>query len=81
MPENTIGRKEEVRETRRTKLRISVFLTCNADGSEKLETMVIGRAATPVAFRQAGYVGEKKNLPVAYHHNSKAWMLSGIWYQ
>jgi len=56
MPENTTGRKEEVRGTKKTKQRISVFLTCNADGSEKLEAMVIGRAATPVAFCQARYV-------------------------
>jgi len=82
IPENTTGRREEVRGTKKTKQRISVFLTCNADGSEKLEAMVIGRAATPVAFRQAGFVGAKrKNLSVAYRYNSKAWILSGIWYQ
>jgi len=36
------------------------------------EPLVIGRAATPVASRQAGFVDEKKS----YHHNSKAGVLS-----
>ena len=61
------------------KLRITVFLTCNADGSEKLPPMVIGRSKNPVAFRQAHINHE--NLPVKYWYNKKAWMFSGIWYE
>ena len=56
-----------------------MFLTCNADGSEKLPPMVIGRAATPKAFRAAKV--NPNNLPVLYKHNKRAWMLSGLWYE
>jgi len=41
------------------------------------EPLVIGRTATPVASRQAGFVNEKKiKLPVTYRHDSKAGVLS-----
>lgn len=41
--------------------------------------MVIGRAATPKAFKAAKI--NAKNLPVVYKHNKRAWMLSGLWYE
>lgn len=71
-----------IRGTKKQKQRITVFLVCNADGSEKLDATVIGHAETPIASRQAGFLGTRKgNLPVTYRHNQKAWMLSGIWYE
>lgn len=41
--------------------------------------MVIGRAATPVAFKNARII--KTNLLVTYQSNKKTGMLSGIWYE
>lgn len=71
-----------IRGTKKQKQRITVFLVCNADGSERFDAMVIGHAETPVAFRQAGFIGTRKgNLPLTYRHNDKAWMLSRIWYE
>jgi len=48
---------------------VSVMASKRIDVSRR-----IGCAATRVAFRQAKFVGEKKNLPVTYHNNSKAWI-------
>jgi len=80
LPDHTICREQETpRGKRRQKLRISVFLTVNGDGSDKRKAMVIGRAATPNAFKNAHI--NKNNLPVIYRNNKKAWMLSGIWYE
>ena len=69
---------QRVRGAKKKKLRISIFLTCNADGSGKHPPMVIGRAAAPRAFRAAKINAD--NLPVVYKHNKRAWMLSGLWY-
>ena len=52
-PENTISRRQEVRGTKKNKRRISVFLVTNADGSKKLDLIVIGCAKTPQAFKNA----------------------------
>ena len=46
---------------------------------KSIKSMVIGRAAMLVAFRQA--CKNKDNLPVVYRNNKKAWILSGIWYE
>ena len=57
VPDHTICREQDTpRGTKRQKLRISVFLTVNADGSEKRKPMVIGRAATPRYSREYLYV-------------------------
>ena len=58
---------------------MTVFLCCNADGSEKLRATVINNIAYPVAFRTAKI--NIHNLPVYYRHNKKGWMLSGLWYE
>ncbi|KAF8248113.1 DDE-domain-containing protein, partial [Wilcoxina mikolae CBS 423.85] len=67
--------KEYIRGIKSTKTRVSVFLTCNADGSEKYDIMIIGKAYSPLCFRRAD------TLPFIYRNNKKAWMLSGIWYE
>jgi len=41
--------------------------------------MVIGRAATPKAFRAAKI--NPNNLPLVYKYNKRAWMLTGFWYE
>ena len=54
-------------------------MVTNADGSEKLDPIVIGHGKIPVAFRNAKI--NPNNLPAVYHYNRKAWMPSGIWFE
>ena len=57
------------------KIRITYAFTANADGSEKLRPIVIGRAMKPRAF------GKKtgKELGFCYFNNATAWMTSEIY--
>jgi len=55
-----------------SKIRISVLICANMDGSEKLNPLVIGRSKNPRAFRG------KKSLPVKYRFNSTSWMTGDI---
>ena len=57
---------------KKDKTRISIALCVNADGSEKLELLIIGHAAKPRAFNKK--TGEQ--LGLYYRHNKKAWMTS-----
>ena len=45
---------------------------CNADGSEKLPLLVIGKSLKPRCFKNV------KKLPVEYRANKRAWMTSKI---
>lgn len=54
------------------KVRITYALTCNADGSEKLPSFVIGKAARPRAFNKKSGA----QLGFYYRNNAKAWMTS-----
>lgn len=56
----------------KSKQRITVLLTCNADGSEKLDPLVIGKFSKPRCFKNI------KKLPTKYGANSNAWMTSVI---
>ena len=61
------GKKKE-------KLRITIGLACNADGSERLEPIFIGRFAKPQCFKrqtpeQSGFY---------YQSNKNAWMTSSL---
>lgn len=57
-----------------SKERITVMLTCNASGTEKLKLLVIHKHQNPRAIKHI----EKKTLPVNYYWNSKAWMQTSI---
>ena len=52
------------------KERVSLLLTANWDGSEKLKPVVIGQSAKPRCFKSLNTA----NLPVYYRNNTKAWM-------
>jgi hypothetical protein len=57
------------------KARITVLLVTNADGSEKLEPLFIGKSKQPRCFK--GTDGKKRTarqLGFEYHNNKKAWM-------
>lgn len=50
-----------------SKVRVTVLLCVNMDGSHRLKPFVIGRSKKPVCFRN-------QHIPVHYRSNKKAWM-------
>lgn len=52
------------------KFRITLGLACNADGSEKLPPIYIGKSAKPQCFKGK----TPQQLGFDYHNNAKAWM-------
>lgn len=57
------------------KVRLTYVLTSNADGSEKLPPLIIGKAKKPRAFRnQMG-----AQLGFYYRNNAKAWMTTTLY--
>lgn len=61
--------------TKQDKDRITILLTCNATGTEKLIPLLIHKHKTPRPLRGI----DKKTLPVNYYWNSKAWMQVSVW--
>ncbi|KIK22672.1 hypothetical protein PISMIDRAFT_79125, partial [Pisolithus microcarpus 441] len=55
---------------KKDKFRITIGLACNADGSEKLPLLFIGKSAKPRCFRGR----TPKALGFDYYNNKKAWM-------
>ena len=55
-----------------SKERITVLVAANADGTEKLPQLVIGKSKQPRCFKNV------RSLPTPYDFSSKAWMTSGI---
>jgi hypothetical protein len=57
------------------KVRISIGLCANQDGSEKLPPLIIGRARRPRAF------GKKQGAELGFDYwwNTKAWMTGSVW--
>lgn len=78
-PDTTIALKKSCTRVKKNKTRVTVFVTVNADGSDKRRVMLIKKSETPVCFRTAKI--NPNNLPVDYRYNKKAWMLSGLWYE
>lgn len=56
-----------------SKERVSLLIGANADGSEKLPLLMIGKSAKPRCFNNV------KSLPLKYVSNRKSWMTSTIW--
>lgn len=61
------GRKKD-------KARISIGLCCNLTGTEKLEPIVVNRAAKPRCFRGVNI----NDIPIKYFSNTKAWMTTKV---
>ncbi|KIK13079.1 hypothetical protein PISMIDRAFT_119601, partial [Pisolithus microcarpus 441] len=61
------GKKKE-------KFRITVGLACNADRSEKLEPIFIGKSSKPRCFKKQ----TPEECGFYYRNNEKAWMTSSI---
>src|SRR4051812_3591130 len=61
--------------TKQSKDRVTVLLTCNATGSEKLRPLFIHKYENPRALKNI----DKKTLPLDYYWNQKSWMQVSIW--
>jgi hypothetical protein len=61
--------------TKQSKDRVTVLLTCNAIGNEKLPPLFIHKYENPRALKNIN----KKTLPVDYYWNQKSWMQVSIW--
>jgi hypothetical protein len=60
---------------RKSKDRITLALTVNADGSEKLEPWVIGRSKNPRCLK---HIKNRQNLRIVYEYNKTKWMTGAI---
>lgn len=70
-PNTTLAiRAENVKGTKKEKDRITVLCCANADGSERLPLLVIGKSACPRCFKGINV----KALPCIYRSQRKAWM-------
>src|SRR6266540_4695449 len=61
--------------TKQSKDRVTILLTCNAIGNEKLPPLFIHKYENPRALKNIN----KKTLPVDYYWNKKSWMQVSIW--
>ena len=66
--EQTSGKKQ-------SKDRVTILLTCNATGSEKLTPLFIHKYENPRVIKNI----DKRTLPVEYYWNQKSWMQVSIW--
>lgn len=57
---------------KKNKERLSIALCANADGSHKLNPLIIGKSANPRCFKNL----RLQNFPMTYRSNAKAWMLT-----
>lgn len=70
MPPDKGLAKEIQSGTKSNKTRLTFALTCNSDGSDKLQPMIIGKSLRPACFeRKSG-----GSLGYYYRNNVKAWM-------
>lgn len=60
---------------KQSKDRVTILVTCNATGSEKMKPLFIHKYENPRALRSIN----KNTLPVNYYWNSKSWMQVSIW--
>ncbi|GES84905.1 CENP-B homolog protein 2-like [Rhizophagus clarus] len=59
---------------KKNKEHLSIDLCANADGSYKLDPLIIGKFAKPRCFKNVNI----NNLPMKYQNNNKAWMIITI---
>jgi hypothetical protein len=56
--------------TKKSKDRITIALTCNADGSKKLKPLIIIKSENPRCFSKIN----RRNLRIIYRFNKTKWM-------
>ncbi|XP_072144212.1 tigger transposable element-derived protein 6-like [Dermacentor andersoni] len=73
LPGRTLALKgDDCRGGKQSKLRITILLCANLDGTDKRVPLVVGKSARPRCFKGT------KRMPVKYVANSKAWMTRPI---
>lgn len=72
-PDRTIATRQ-LEGNKKSMIRMTIALTANADGSEKLEPLFIGKSLKPRAFKGKS----PEQLGISYRANQKAWMTSLI---
>lgn len=73
LPDRTLAlQHEKCHGGKRSKERLTVLLCANADGTEKLPPLVIGKFAKPRCFKNV------KTLPTPYTSNKKAWVTTKV---
>lgn len=74
IPDGTLALKQsETVGCKMPKKRLALLLSCNMDGSDKLEPQAIGKSRNPLCFRNI------KQMPVEYKSNKNAWMTTTLW--
>ena len=66
---------DQVSETKQSKDHVTILLTCNATGNEKLAPLFIHKYENPQVLKNIN----KKTLSVDYYWNKKSWMQVSIW--
>lgn len=66
---------EQISGKKQSKDRVTILLTCNATGSEKLTPLFIHKYENPRVIKNI----DKRTLPVEYYWNQKSWMQVSIW--
>ncbi|GFU71750.1 transposable element Tc1 transposase [Trichonephila clavipes] len=73
LPEKTFTfKKEKCHGGKHSKERLTILLTVNMDGSEKITSLVIGKSAKPRCFKGIN------SFPTKYRSNKKAWMTTEL---
>ncbi|XP_046608718.1 tigger transposable element-derived protein 6-like [Neodiprion virginianus] len=73
LPSKTLAEKgDPCHGGKQSKQRLTVLLTANADGSDKLRPLVIGKSQKPRCFKGV------KSFPTEYAANKKAWMTGAL---
>ena len=73
LPDRSLTTRDKTKGVKKPKDRISVMLCSNADGSDKLKPLIIGKTWKPRCFKQFN-----PKLYCDYYANKKAWMVNGI---
>lgn len=76
LPQKTLALKgERCQGGKQSKVRVTVLLCANMDGTEKVPALVVGKSASPRCFKG------KRKLQVSYVSNRKAWMTRDVFAQ
>ena len=73
LPGQSLTTSDKMKGVKKPKESISVMLCCNADWSDKLKPLVIGKSLKPTCFKNFN-----AKLYCDYSANKKAWMVNAI---
>lgn len=69
----TLQGEKSSRGMKESKQRLTMLIGANMSGEDKLDPLIIGKAANPRCFRGVSHI------PLPYCSNAKAWMTSQVW--